>query len=115
MYLTLCLQRWLNLILDLMAAGMAIFVIAAAVFFPGNMTGGGMGVALNIVIIVNFTLLKLVNAWASLELSLGGVARLKALTSAIPREDSPWDSLVSNAWRPSGGAIELRHVTAAYR
>lgn len=114
-YLMLCLQRWLNLVLDLMAAGMAISVLTTAIILPGNMTGGDMGVALNIVVIVNFTLLKMVDAWSALELSLGGVVRLKALISEVPREENDSELDLMDTWQPSRGGIELRNLTASYR
>jgi hypothetical protein len=39
-YLLLCLQRWLNVVLDLLVAGIAVGVISLAIVLRGIMTGG---------------------------------------------------------------------------
>jgi hypothetical protein len=53
----MCLQRWLNLVLDLIAAAVAIGIIAIAVRLRGQISGGQVGVALNIMLVANTTLL----------------------------------------------------------
>jgi len=82
----LSLQRWLNIVLDLLAAGIATSVIAMAVAFRGRITGGQVGIALNIMLVSNTTLLKLVENWTILEISLSAVARLKTLEKITPSE-----------------------------
>ncbi|KAJ0107651.1 hypothetical protein J7T55_010256 [Diaporthe amygdali] len=42
-YLMLCLQRWLNVVLDLFAAGLAILLVAVALDLPGSTSKGVMG------------------------------------------------------------------------
>lgn len=119
-YLLLCLRRWLNIVLDLLIAGIAVGTIALAVMFRGSTTGGQIGVALNVILIANSTLLKLVESWTNLEISLGAVARLKEVDTTTPSEDPHGRGedldgafrLASN-W-PSGGAIEFQNITAAY-
>ncbi|KAL2127939.1 hypothetical protein VTI74DRAFT_9944 [Chaetomium olivicolor] len=113
-FLLMCLQRWLNLVLDMIAATVAIGIIAAAVALRGQIKGGQVGVALNIMLVANTTLLRLVESWTNLEVSLGAVARLQALENATPSE------LEKNAifepprgW-PTQGRVEFREVTAVY-
>lgn len=72
-YLLLCLQRWLNIVLDLMVAAVATGVITLAVVMKGTVSGGQIGMALNIVLIANTTLLNLVESWTNLEISLGAM------------------------------------------
>ena len=46
-YLLFCIQRWLNLVLDLITAGMAVLVIALAVSVRTSTSAGRLGVSLN--------------------------------------------------------------------
>lgn len=114
-YLLLCLQRWLGVVLDLVAASLATAVVGLAVAMRGRVTGAQIGVALNVMLVVNGTLLKLVRAWTTLEISLGAVARLKMLeTSVLPEDGEGEDCEVPPCW-PEQGRVEFRGVTAAYR
>lgn len=114
-FLLMCLQRWLNLVLDMIAAIAAIGVITGAVALRGQLNGGKVGVALNIILVVNTTLLRLIESWTNVEVSLGAIARLQALELTTPSEvdknaifDAP------RGW-PIHGRVEFRKVTAAYQ
>ncbi|KAI0889767.1 ABC transporter [Annulohypoxylon maeteangense] len=113
-YLLLCLQCWLKIVLDLLVAAVAVGVIAIAVILRNTTSGGQVGVALNIVLIANTTLLKLVQYWTSLEISLGAIARIKNLEDEVFPEDQPFETSVPPETWPSSGAVEFRGVTAAY-
>ncbi|KAK3903084.1 ABC transporter type 1, transmembrane domain-containing protein [Staphylotrichum tortipilum] len=112
-FLLMCLQRWLNLTLDMIAAAVAVGIIAAAVALRGRVSGGQVGVALNIMLVANTTLLRLVESWTTLEVSLGAVARLKALESTTPSEADK-NAGFEPPWGWPQGRIELKRVTAAY-
>lgn len=122
-YLLFCLRRWLNVVLDLLIAGIAVGTIWLAVAFRGSTTGGQVGVALNVILVANSTLLKLVESWTNLEISLGAIARLKEVDTTTPSEEPHMseeahssdqiDQSSASNW-PSAGAIELRNVSAAY-
>jgi len=56
----LCLYRWLNIVLDLLATAVATSVVAIAIAFQGHVSGAQVGIALNIMLVANTTLLKLV-------------------------------------------------------
>ena len=77
-YILFCLQRWLNIVLDLMIAAIATGLITLAVVMKGTTTSGQIGMALNIVLVVNTTLLSLVESWTNLEISLGAMYVLSA-------------------------------------
>lgn len=91
-FLLLSLQRWLNIVLDLLAAAIATSVVALAVTFRGRISGGQVGIALNIMLVANTTLLRLVENWTTLEISLGAVARLKSLEMMTPSEGNRNDN-----------------------
>jgi ABC-type multidrug transport system fused ATPase/permease subunit len=111
----MCLQRWLNLVLDMIAAAVAIGVSAAAVVLRGQVSGGQVGVALNLMLVANTTLLRLIESWTNLEVSLGAVARLKDLETTT-RSEVDADAVFEPAsgWPPRG-QVEFKRVTAAYQ
>lgn len=114
-YLLLCLQRWLNIVLDLLIACIAVVVIALAVTLKGTTSGAQIGVALNLIILANTTLLRLVESWTTLEISLGAVARLKSAVEETPQEEQPGEDLIPPPDWPSAGALELKNVTVSYK
>ncbi|KAH0490116.1 hypothetical protein TgHK011_001599 [Trichoderma gracile] len=113
-YILFCLQRWLNIVLDLMIAAIATGLITLAVVMKGTTTSGQIGMALNIVLVANTTLLSLVESWTNLEISLGAIARLKNLEAETPKEDKPGENYVPLDTWPSSGEVELDNVTVAY-
>ena len=72
-YLLFCLQCWLSIVLDVMVAAMATGLIFLALLLKGTTTAGQIGMALNIVLVANTTLLRLVTSWTNLEISLGAM------------------------------------------
>lgn len=113
-YLLLCLQCWLRIVLDLLVAGIAVGVIALAVALRDTTSGGQVGVALNIVLVANTTLLRLVESWTNLEISLGAISRIKTLEEEVPPEDQPSETNIPPETWPSSGSVEIQALTAAY-
>jgi ABC-type multidrug transport system fused ATPase/permease subunit len=72
-YILFCLQRWLNIVLDLMVAAIATGLVTLAVLLRGTTTAAQIGMVLNIVLVANTTLLSLVESWTNLEISLGAM------------------------------------------
>ncbi|KAI0127391.1 putative ABC transporter [Xylariales sp. AK1849] len=113
-FLLLCLQRWLNVVLDLSAAGVATSAIIVATVFREHVSGAQIGMALNILLVTNTTLLKLVESWTTLEISLGAISRLKLLEKTTTREGGAnWSIEPPENW-PFRGQIEFKDITAAY-
>lgn len=109
------MQRWLNLVLDLLAAGVATTAIIIAVVFREYISGAQVGIALNIMLVANTTLLKLVENWTVLEISLGAISRLKTLQSTTPLESgTDWSFEPPKNW-PSNGRVEFQNITAGYK
>ncbi|OTB18548.1 hypothetical protein K445DRAFT_315377 [Daldinia sp. EC12] len=113
-YLLLCLQCWLRIVLDLLVAGIAVGVIALAVVLRDTTSGGQVGVALNIVLVANTTLLRLVEAWTNLEISLGAIARIKNLEEEVLPEDQPFEIDTPPETWPSSGSVGIHGLTASY-
>jgi ATP-binding cassette, subfamily C (CFTR/MRP), member 1 len=110
-----CIQRWLNLVLDLLVAGLAVTVISLAVLFRGSTTGGQIGIALNVILVFNPILLTLVTTWTRMETSLGAIARLKILEESTISEDKVGENFIPGEHWPHKGAIEFLDVTASYK
>ncbi|KAF5563755.1 ABC transporter [Fusarium phyllophilum] len=113
-YILLCLQLWLNIVLDLVIAAMAVILIALAVFLEGSTTAGQIGMSLNIVLVANSTLLALVTSWTNLEISLGAISRLKTLEAETVAEEQPPSGAVVPEFWPSRGAVQVRDLTVSY-
>lgn len=109
----MCLQRWLNLVLDLLVATLAVGIVALTVQFRDSITGAQVGIALSIMLIANKALLKLVESWTSMETSLGAISRVKTLEEMTPVEDTFSNSLQPPEW-PDQGRLELTDVVASY-
>lgn len=112
LYLLLCVQRWLGVVLALLVAAVAVSVLWLAL----GSGGGEVGVALNVILVLNSTLLKLVECWAGLEVSLGGLARLRAVEMDTPREEGekPQSKQVGDGAWPRKGRIEFHNVSASH-
>jgi ATP-binding cassette subfamily C (CFTR/MRP) protein 1 len=89
-------------------------VISLAVWLRSDDTGARIGIALNMVLVTNTTLLRLVESWTSLEISIGAIARLKALQHATPCEETSFADLVPDRTWPSRGSLDLNNVEASY-
>ncbi|KAF3807888.1 ABC transporter FUM19 [Colletotrichum gloeosporioides] len=113
-YILFCLQRWLCIVLDLIVAAIATSLIAFAVLMKGTTTAGQIGMALNLVLVVNSTLLSFVSAFTNLEVSLGAISRLKNLAEQTPKEDKPGEDYVPKLPWPSDGVVEINNMTVAY-
>ena len=110
-----CVQRWLNLVLDLTVAALAVLLVAIATQDRSTTSGGAIGLALNNVLGFNLSLAGLVAAWTSLETSLGAIARLKNFERDTEIEDQAWEREQPPKDWPVTGAIEFLGICSSYR
>ncbi|TEA15049.1 ABC transporter atnG [Colletotrichum sidae] len=113
-YLFFCVQRWLNVVLDLFVAGMAVVLVAFSVHFTSTTTKGAIGLAMVNIISFNQTLSEFLEMWTMLETSLGAITRLKYFVEYTPREDKPREDVVPPPSWPGTGEIRFDNVTASY-
>ncbi|SCO80934.1 related to multidrug resistance-associated protein [Fusarium oxysporum] len=111
-YLMFCIQRWLELVLDLFVAGMAILLVTIALRIPGTTSEGAIGLAMVNLLGLNLTLTTVIDQWTTLETSLGAIARLKSFISNTPNENKQDETEVRDNW--PGGRIVFDGVTASY-
>ncbi|PQE21513.1 ABC multidrug transporter protein [Rutstroemia sp. NJR-2017a BVV2] len=113
-YLLYCIQRWLNLVLDLIIAGIAVVLITFATQMRGTTSAGTLGIALVNVLQFNSTLSFLIKKWTQLETSIGAVARVKSFEANTVSENGPLEvNLPPPEW-PTKAKVEFRAVTAIY-
>ncbi|KAH8666573.1 P-loop containing nucleoside triphosphate hydrolase protein [Xylariales sp. PMI_506] len=113
-YLLCCIQRWLNLVLDLMVATMATILVALAFSLRSTTSGGSLGVALTAVLSFSQALQDLMVSWTQMETSLGAIARTKNLEASIAPEDADDEVQEPPPNWPQEGAIEFRDFSASY-
>ncbi|KOS44277.1 hypothetical protein ACN38_g4800 [Penicillium nordicum] len=113
-YLLLCLQCWLKMILDCIITGFAVVLIAFTISYRNTTAGADLGLALNLIIVANTTLLKLVQAWTSFETSLGAIARLKSIQDSLPTENNTEHTLDPGLRWPSIGNLHVNDVSVGY-
>ena len=113
-YLMFCIQRWVNLLLLLLAGITAVTVVALAINLVGTTSPGRLGIALSSVVTFNTGLTWLLLFWVQLETSLGAIARLKSFDEGMVPEDNEAENVVPPEDWPSRGAIEFKDVSASY-
>ncbi|KAI2865272.1 hypothetical protein CBS12448_2233 [Aspergillus niger] len=115
-YTMFCIQRWLNLVLELLAAGLAIIVVSVAVTLGSSVHTGAIAVSLLNILGFSSSLSYLITSWTQLETTLGAIARVKSYEETVPKEDAPNSGLIqqpTDDW-PSRGSIRFDHVYASY-
>lgn len=112
-YLLWCIQRWLTLVLDLLAGSIAVMLVAFATSVRNGSTGF-LGVALFNVISFSGALQTFVTGWTQLETALGAISRIRAFVRDTKTEhlEDEVDTLPDD-W-PSAGGLEVRNLLASY-
>ncbi|KAM0484837.1 hypothetical protein ACHAP7_002853 [Fusarium lateritium] len=112
-YLLFCVQRWLILVLALIATGMEIVVIGVAIALRTQVSAGLVGLAIVHVTTLARSLSDLVMQWTEMETSLGAVSRIYRFTRETPREGLETPVPLPEEW-PLSGNITFENVSATY-
>lgn len=113
-YLMTCIQRWLEVVLDLFIAGLALVLVSIALRVSGASSQGAIGLALVNLLDFSQTLTLVIDQWTQLETSLGAIARLKWFVNNTPNENKESEKENPPADWPAQGAIEFDNVSASY-
>jgi ABC-type multidrug transport system fused ATPase/permease subunit len=115
LYTLYCIQRWLILVLSLIATGTELVVIGAAIALRTKVSAGLVGLAVVHVTTLAKSLCDLVMQWTDMETSLGAVSRIYRFSRETPREaQSDQGSLnLLEGW-PLAGSITFENVGATY-
>lgn len=115
-YLLLCIQHWLQLVLDCIVMFLAVILAALVISFKDQFSPGAIGVALNLILTFNQDLMLLMRFWTSLETSIGAVSRIQNFVSDTASEDQRPENLrlVPTKW-PIRGQVAFHDVKATYK
>ncbi|GKZ48059.1 hypothetical protein AbraIFM66951_011809 [Aspergillus brasiliensis] len=113
-YLLYCIQRWLNVVLDLLVACLAVILIALATSLRGSTDPGKLGVSLTAIMAFSQTLQEVVTSWTGLETSLGAIARTRSFEMKTPTEQQPQKPVIPSSTWPVDGKIDIASVSASY-
>lgn len=113
-YMLLSVQRWLNLVLNLMVTALAVIVVTLATQLRNTTTGGLLGIALSNILAFNQSVSNLVTHWTSLETSVGAVARVKTFSETVPSENKPGETQKPPSSWPENGSIQIENVSVTY-
>lgn len=113
-YLMFSIQRWLNLVLDLVVTAIAVTIVAIASQIHGLSSASALGVALSNIVSFSRILTYLIQAWTQMETSIGAISRLKSFTEETSSEHLPEEVIVPKGFWPSRGAIQFRSLTSGY-
>ena len=113
-YLMYCIQRWLNLVLQLIIGVIAIVVVALALNLTNTTSAGRLGISLSSVVNFNTLLSFFMTYWTSLETSLGAIARVKNFEKTTVPEDKEQEAFIPGDDWPRNGAIEFKNISASY-
>ena len=115
------MQRWLTLVLDLIAAALAVLVVGLAFKLRGNASASSTGVStgftgVSLTQLISFTAnVKLLIAfWTQLETSIGAVGRIKQFVKDTKDENLPGETQEPLENWPSRGEIRFDNVEASY-
>jgi ATP-binding cassette subfamily C (CFTR/MRP) protein 1 len=114
-YIMHCIQQWLSLVLEMLVAALAVLVVSLAIAFKASMTGGQIGMALNVILVISSTLVRLLESWTQLETSIGAISRIKTLEETLLPEDKESEGSEPYPEWPDKGAIEFQEVVASYK
>lgn len=113
-YALKCIQRWLNVVLDLMVAGISVAVVGISLSMRGSSTLNLLGIALFNIVGFSGTLQVLVTQWIDLETSIGAVSRIRSYVQHAKTEDLDGEAEVVPTFWPEKGNVQISGVSASY-
>jgi ATP-binding cassette subfamily C (CFTR/MRP) protein 1 len=114
-YLMYCIQRWLNMILDLIVGGMAILLVTVAIQTKHTVDPGMTGLALTNLVGFSQMLKQLITNWTLLETSMGALSRIRSFAASVETENLPGETNSAPEFWPKFGGIEFRNVLASHK
>lgn len=114
-YLLPCIQLWLNFVLDMLVAGLAVLLVAIVTIVDKNPSSGFLGVALLNLLDLSDSISRLIQSWTSLETSLGAIVRVREVVEQFEKDDDEGKhkGLLPTTWAFEG-TLRFENVTASY-
>jgi ATP-binding cassette subfamily C (CFTR/MRP) protein 1 len=115
LYILMCVQRWLSIVLRLLGTIMGVIAVSLAVLLPESSSPGSIGVALTTVMSFNVNIGGLLDRWTQCELYLGAVSRTRTFERDTPTEDSPEETYdPGDDWPVGSVGVSELNVTYPY-
>ncbi|PYH86149.1 P-loop containing nucleoside triphosphate hydrolase protein [Aspergillus uvarum CBS 121591] len=114
-YLLFCVQRWLALVMDCLAAGFVLLLIGLLIGLKDRISPGFAGVALSNVISLSGILTDIIMVWTEFETSLTSIGRVRDYASETPVEELSTATTTPPENWPDRGHIEFQNLTATYQ
>lgn len=116
-YYMFCIQRWLQLTIELVGVALATFIVCLAVLLPQTATPPGFGLAILSLFLFGIEVTLFIEKWTAIETSLGAIARLRSFTRDTPAESD--NTVVATVappqYWPQNGHIAMSNMSATYR
>jgi ATP-binding cassette, subfamily C (CFTR/MRP), member 1 len=113
-YLLLCIQCWLAVVLDLLVAALATILMAIIVSLRHRIDPGLVGLGLLNVMSFNTSLSDMIKMWTLTETSIGAIARVRDFVANTESEIKAIESSEPPLEWPSSGTIEIKNFAASY-
>ncbi|KAH8682522.1 P-loop containing nucleoside triphosphate hydrolase protein [Xylariales sp. PMI_506] len=113
-YMLYCVQRWLNLVLDLAVAALSVTLMGISVALRSRIAAGLLGVAMNSTINFGQTLTVVIQLWTELETSLGAITRIREFVGSTPQEEGGRSLPAPPPGWPQRGEIVVSGLSATY-
>ncbi|KAF2817519.1 P-loop containing nucleoside triphosphate hydrolase protein [Mytilinidion resinicola] len=112
-YLLFAIQNWLNLVLELMVAGLITILVGLGVSLRSKVDAGYLGLALIGTMDLGFFIRLLVISWTDLETSLSAVARIRHFSKTPSEHQDRVTSDPPTGW-PLTGSVQFKSLVASY-
>jgi ATP-binding cassette, subfamily C (CFTR/MRP), member 1 len=113
-YLLFCVQRWLQVVLDLMVAALAAVLMIIVVQLRHDISPGLVGLGMLNVMTFNQNLTGLIKNWTQLEISLGAIARTRDFVNDTECEIKDHENVEPPGDWPQNGALQIKDFSASY-
>ena len=113
-YLLYCIQRWLQVVLDLMVATLATILMMIVVGTRHEINPGLVGLGMLNVMTFNNNLTGLIKDWTQLEISIGAIARIRDFVRDTECEMKEQENTEPPENWPENGALQFKDFSASY-
>ena len=113
-YLLWSIQRWLEVVLDLLVTVLITLLMAIIVVKRKSIEPGLVGLGLLSTVSLSGSLTNLVSKWTQLETSIGAISRIRDFSQHTESEHKPWEVDAVNTEWPEKGRVDFTRFEAGY-
>lgn len=114
-YLTLCIQKWLCLILGLLVASVVFILVSVVVWTTHGSSGSAIGISFLAAMELQRLSIAALEVWVGSQPAVAALARLETFKKTTPREKRPTEPANLEQDWPFSGVVEMTGVSSRYR